>query len=82
MSGLQGWHDDPFGFHESRDASRGEPTELVRDGLEEARDAVSQRDGLVAPEDEDVSSQDTRRLARGPTTCSWGPSAGRARPKR
>jgi len=58
MSGLQGWHDDPFGFHESRDPSRGEPTELVRDGLGEARDAVSQRDGLVAPEDEDVSSQD------------------------
>jgi hypothetical protein len=35
---LQGWHDDPFGRHERRYFSAGQPTKLVRDGGIEAYD--------------------------------------------
>ena len=39
-SGLQGWHPDPFGRHEERYFSAGEPTYLIRDGDAEGRDPV------------------------------------------
>ncbi len=35
---LQGWHADPFGLHERRYFSAGNPTKLVRDGDVEAYD--------------------------------------------
>src|SRR5271165_2823384 len=35
---LQGWHPDPFGLHEMRYFSVGNPTKLVRDGRAEAYD--------------------------------------------
>jgi hypothetical protein len=35
---LQGWQPDPFGQHEWRYFSGGQPTKLVRDGLAEAYD--------------------------------------------
>ena len=38
MSTLQGWHADPFGTHEQRYFSAGQPTALVRDGSREAND--------------------------------------------
>lgn len=34
----EGWYTDPFGKHEARWISDGEPTNLVRDGRTEARD--------------------------------------------
>jgi len=34
----QGWHPDPFGRHEERWMSAGEPTDLVRDGVRESRE--------------------------------------------
>jgi hypothetical protein len=35
---LQGWHPDPFGLHEARYFSVGNPTKLVRDGRAESYD--------------------------------------------
>ena len=37
---LQGWHPDPYGRHKERYFSRGSPTELARDGLDEFEDPV------------------------------------------
>ncbi len=36
---LEGWHTDPFGRHEARWLSDGQPTKLVRDGGVESYDA-------------------------------------------
>jgi hypothetical protein len=35
---IQGWHSDPFGVHEARYFSAGQPTKLVRDGGTESYD--------------------------------------------
>ncbi|MGO9343114.1 MAG: hypothetical protein ACLP6E_11450 [Acidimicrobiales bacterium] len=35
----EGWYVDPYGIHEARWISAGKPTELVRDGRKESRDA-------------------------------------------
>jgi hypothetical protein len=37
---ILGWCKDPFGLHELRWISRGQPTELVRDGENESKDPV------------------------------------------
>ena len=34
----EGWYQDPFGVHEQRWMSRGQPTKLVRDGGSESYD--------------------------------------------
>jgi hypothetical protein len=34
----EGWYQDPFGIHEHRWMSRGQPTKLVRDGGSESYD--------------------------------------------
>ena len=38
MADLHGWQSDPFGLHEQRYFSQGQPTKLVRDGGVEAYD--------------------------------------------
>jgi hypothetical protein len=38
MADLHGWQSDPFGLHEQRYFSQGEPTKLVRDGGVESYD--------------------------------------------
>jgi hypothetical protein len=35
----EGWYVDPYGIHEARWISAGEPTDLVRDGGQESKDA-------------------------------------------
>jgi hypothetical protein len=35
----EGWYQDPYGSHEARWISNGEPTKLVRDGARESYDA-------------------------------------------
>ncbi len=35
----EGWYVDPYGIHEARWISAGKPTELVRDGGKESKDA-------------------------------------------
>jgi hypothetical protein len=35
----EGWYVDPYGIHEARWISAGKPTELVRDGDKESKDA-------------------------------------------
>ena len=42
---LQGWHADPFGRHEERYFSAGQPTSLVRDGSTEGHDDPSAGNG-------------------------------------
>ncbi|HEX4830128.1 MAG TPA: hypothetical protein VH478_03430 [Trebonia sp.] len=37
---LQGWQPDPFGRHEARYFSAGQPTRLVRDGQAERYDEL------------------------------------------
>ncbi len=38
-----GWHEDPFGRHEIRWFSQGDPTSLVRDGVAESHDRLDAR---------------------------------------
>ena len=37
---IEGWHTDPFGLHDARWLSAGEPTKLVRDGATEFYEPV------------------------------------------
>jgi hypothetical protein len=50
---LQGWHADPFGLHEQRYFSAGEPTKLVRDGDVESYDSIP---GQESPPDEEPAA--------------------------
>lgn len=45
---LQGWHADPFGLHEFRYFSAGDPTKLVRDGTVEVYDEPPAHEAPVA----------------------------------
>jgi hypothetical protein len=55
--GLQGWAADPFGLHEARYFSAGQPTKLVRDGEAESFD-----DPPSGPDE--LAAASTRELAR------------------
>jgi hypothetical protein len=62
----EGWYHDPFGLHEARWFSDGDPTALVRDGRVESRDEPpdSSYQGPVKPiEDASQSSPDDLRRA-------------------
>jgi hypothetical protein len=45
---LQGWQPDPFGLHDARYFSAGQPTKLVRDGTAECYDEVPSRETCPA----------------------------------
>jgi len=52
MADLHGWQSDPFGLHEQRYFSQGQPTKLVRDGSAESYDpppTASAASGTPAP---------------------------------
>jgi hypothetical protein len=46
----EGWYTDPFGRHEARWMSDGNPTKLVRDGAEESYDDPPDENPSVASE--------------------------------
>jgi hypothetical protein len=46
---IEGWHTDPFGLHDARWLSAGEPTKLVRDGSTEFYEAVPQTEATLVP---------------------------------
>jgi hypothetical protein len=46
---LRGWHPDPFGRHEQRYFSRGDPTYLVRDGGVESQDEPTGASAAASP---------------------------------
>ena len=47
----QGWHHDPYGVHEDRYFSDGQPTKLVRDGGAESYDPPPPRPPDVEPDE-------------------------------
>jgi hypothetical protein len=47
---IEGWHTDPFGLHDARWLSAGEPTKLVRDGSIEFYEPVPEVDATVIPQ--------------------------------
>jgi hypothetical protein len=49
MADLHGWKSDPFGLHEQRYFSQGEPTKLVRDGGVESYDPPPATGSSAAP---------------------------------
>ena len=63
----EGWYQDPFGVHEHRWMSRGQPTKLVRDGGTESYDpppdlplpdALVQADAGSSAADDDTGEAD------------------------
>jgi hypothetical protein len=57
----EGWYQDPFGVHEHRWMSRGQPTKLVRDGGSESYDPPPDLPlpGVLVPADTGAAGDDT-----------------------
>lgn len=68
----EGWYEDPYGLHEDRWYSEGEPTKLVRDAGNESYDPVPAGDvptgDLVPARSDEASSLDDLRRADDPTS--------------
>ena len=56
MAELHGWQADPFGLHEQRYFSQGQPTKLVRDQGREAYDPPPTETALAVPQSPPVAS--------------------------
>jgi hypothetical protein len=72
---VEGWFTDPFGRHEARWLSFGEPTKLVRDGGVESYDEPPDEEPSTTPEriehPTDVNDgADLFRAGEGPNTSS------------
>jgi len=59
MADLHGWQSDPFGLHEQRYFSQGQPTKLVRDGGGESYDP---------PPTHSASGEQAPRVAHAPAS--------------
>lgn len=61
----QGWYRDPYGLHQDRYFSDGQPTKLVRDGAEESYDPPPpeppEGELVEVPEVEPTDGSDLRR---------------------
>jgi hypothetical protein len=71
MADLHGWQSDPFGLHEQRYFSQGQPTKLVRDGGVEAYDPPPNQPGQSSP-----PPVSTREAAETPTLLPVPPRPG------
>jgi hypothetical protein len=76
----EGWYQDPFGVHEHRWMSRGQPTKLVRDGGAESYDPPPDLPlpGVLVPADAGSSAADDDTGESGQQPSYSNRRAGRA----
>jgi hypothetical protein len=77
---LQGWQPDPFGLHEMRYFSVGNPTKLVRDGRTEAYDEPPANSTTELPESAEPEASQAAASARATTGGVLVASANAVRP--